>query len=139
MFLDQLPSGYAFEAVNRSKNVHRLPPPPKAFGEKNYSNILQNILNFCGVNSSSSLPPMFTDTDQIPAIKSIIDQLCKDTDEDPLNFRIYPIAQLFFVLKGETCKYTIEGTGAFYSVHIAQTMLDRDQYDYRANIACTVS
>lgn len=136
--LGQLPSGYAYEAASRSKAVHRLPTPPKALGENNYANILQNILKFFDATDSRSLPPMFTDNDQVPVVKSIIEQLCKDSYEDPLNFRVYPIAQLFFVLKGETSKYTLDEAGAFFSVHIAQTMIDRDQYDYRSNIACAV-
>lgn len=82
---------------------------------------------------------MFTDTDQVPVIKSIIDQLCKESNQDPSIFRVYPIAQLFFVFKGEASKYALDGTGAFFSVHIAQTLIDRDQYDYRANIACSVN
>lgn len=82
---------------------------------------------------------MFTNTDQVPVLKSIIEQLCQNSYEDPKNFRVYPITQLLFVWKQETSKFALNEGGAFYSVHIAQSMIDRDQYDYRENLACTVS
>lgn len=61
-----------------------------------------------------------------------------ESDECTDSFKIYPLSQLFFELKNESCKYGLDAEQGFASVHIAQAMLDRDQYDYRQDISCAV-
>lgn len=105
-------------------------------GESDYDTVLGEIVKFFG--NTPTFPPIFTNVPQIPMIKSIFEQLCSEK-ADLDNFKIYPLFQLLFMLKREAASYGIDENQGFASIHIAQSMIDRDQYDYQREIACNVS
>lgn len=127
--------GFRNDAKNWSEKCHQLPFPPDAKGERNYALILQQINNFMG--HESQLPPLFTTKNDIPIIESLIRQFCATTDEDPNRYRVYPIHQLFFEIKEEAVRNSINGT-SFRSIFVAEAQLNRFPEFYR-NIACNVS
>lgn len=105
-------------------------------GEQNYDTIIGDIVQFFG--NLETFPPFFTNINQMEMVQSVIAQLCQD-DIYFSNFKIYPLHQLFFTLKREAISYGLDEDKGFASIHIAQAMIDRDQYDYNKDIACNVS
>lgn len=85
------------------------------------------------------MQPLFTSANHIPVIKSFFEQFCMLDNIDPNTYKVYPLNQLFFVLKQEACKYGMDLDKGFDSIHVAQAILDRDQYDFREGLACAVS
>lgn len=63
-----------------------------------------------------------------------------DANEDPETFKVYPLAQLFYVLKGKAVEYDMDGTpdDGLKSIHIAQAIIDQDRWDHCKMIACQV-
>lgn len=131
-----MPLGYLFEAKDYSEKTHRLPIPPSAKGERNYKAILNEIDNFMG--NRSKLAPLFTLRDQIPIITSFISQFCGFCDVDPDRYPVYPLHQIFYDVKEEAVKNSINGN-SFRSIHIAENLLNRDNFAYLPNTACNVS
>lgn len=156
----QLPAGYAYDAVERCQTKHGIKPPPSATGERSYAKLMRDLVAFVkppavvsrasadgpakqrGVTAEAiaasvePLPPLFTDQHQLPVVRSIVQQLCEAAGRDPGTVRVYPLVRLFFVLKREATRYGLDETVGFPSEHVAQAMLDRDQYDHRSEIAC---
>ncbi len=131
---EKIPLGYQYDAKENSDSSHRLPIPPKAKGERNYQHIFDEIKKFLG----KPTPIMFTARDNIPMIKSFIEQFVGD-DESPDNghFRVYPLHQVFFEIKEEAVRSSVNGV-SFKSIHIAEQHLSRDDYAYFTNTACAV-
>lgn len=137
-----MPAGYAYEALTISNEVHQLPLPPAAKGQRDYAKILREITDFIGKDCADKkkLPPLFTDVKQVDEVKSYITQFCQDADIDPERYRIYPLSQLLFVLKKEACQFGLDETlTGFPSIHIAQDIINRDPYDFLIEFACDVS
>lgn len=126
--------GFQYTAKSHSDDTHRLPIPPNAKGEKNYQSILKQIHKFMGKNE---LAPLFTLKENIPMIKSFLHQFCEMSEEESRH-RVYPLHELFFVIKEEAAKNSVEGE-AFQSIHIPDAHLNRDQYIYLRDTACNVS
>lgn len=128
--------GYSREAKELSDTTHRLPIPPAAKGERNYKVILNEIDAFMG--SRSELAPLFTIRDQIPIITSFINQFCSFANVDANRYTVYPLHQIFYDIKEEAVKNSISGQ-SLKSIHIAEALLNRDNYAYQSNMACNVS
>lgn len=105
-------------------------------GIKVWSTVLKAIFDFMGA-TPNNVPALYTDRKQIASIQSFFKFFCADANEET-EFRIYPSAELFFKLKQESCKYSLEDDGGFPTIHIADAVLCRDEYDYRSGIACNV-
>lgn len=151
-----LPAGYAFEAQEHSQKMHGIEPPPRAVGESDYARIMHDLVEFIGGGDDGGvdndgdaaaggdgrrrrLPPLFTDVRQLEAVRSTVEQLCRAAGRQD-TVRVYPLVQLFYVLKREALRYALDEPDAgFQSEHVAQAMLDRDRYDLRDEIACQVS
>lgn len=120
-----------------SDSTHRLPIPPHAMGTENWEDVFQQILEFITIDGI--VHPLYTLPEHMPMIKSFIRQFCQCDDScDPNTIPIYSLTFMFFVLKQQTSKYGVNGNSkGFNSIHTAQTMLDRDIYDYTAGISCT--
>lgn len=131
-----MPIGYAADAKDRSDKTHRLPPPPNAKGQKNYRILLDEMVRFMG--DTKPLPPLFTTKEEIPVIKSFINEFCADGSDDPDRFRVWPLHQLFFNIKEEAVKYSPAGE-SIKSIFVAETLLNRDTYVYATSGACNVS
>ena len=134
-FLVAIPTGYAYEVRHNSSTSHLLKGPPDALGESDFKKIFQDMIEFCGNPPKDDFPPLFTHKNQIDMIESFQNQFCKD---QILPYRIYPLGELFFQLKRATAQ-TRDGQISFTSIHIAEAHIDRDTYDFRKGIACTVS
>lgn len=128
--------GYKLDAKKNSEETHRLPLPPNAMGERNWPNLLKQIFAFID-GSPTQVPALYTDENQIPIITSFLKTFCIEANEET-EFRIYPLQNLFYALKQESCKYCLEEDNGFVSIHIANAILQRDEYDYRSGIACDV-
>lgn len=129
--------GYKLEAKLLSEETHRLPIPPNAMGSRNWAIVLKDIFKFLD-GSPTQVPALYTEEKQIPIITSFLKTFCYEANEET-EFRIYPLSHLFFALKQESCKYSLEEDSGFQSIHIAKAILERDEYDYRSGIACEVS
>lgn len=65
-------------------------------------------------------------------------QLCDYREGNNSRYRVYPLHQLFYDIKEEAVKNSIDGV-SFRSIHIAEAHLNRDHYAYLNNTACNVS
>lgn len=135
--LESLPMGYKLEAKLLSEETHRLPIPPSAMGARNWTIVLKDIYKFID-GTPTQVPPLYTEEKQIPIILSFLKAFCNEANEET-EFRVYPLAKLFYALKQESCKYSLHEDTGFQSIHIAKAILERDEYDYRSGIACDVS
>ncbi|KAJ6633186.1 Protein maelstrom like [Pseudolycoriella hygida] len=132
---ESLPMGYLNDAKEHSADTHQLPYPPNAKGEKNYTAVLNAMHSFLG--NPSELPPLFTAKEEITIIKSFLQQFCPRDEPELVNrYRVYPLHQLFYEIKEEAVRNSVQGT-PFKSIHIAEAHLNRDHYSYISNIACT--
>lgn len=135
----KLPTGYAFEAKYRSDTTHRLPPPPFAIGLTDYAQLLMEIAQFLTDEHSLKFPPLFTFPDQVQPLRTFLRKICEDNYENPDTFLVYPLTQLFFVLKREAASHNDDNDPemmAFPSVHIAQLQFEHDPFEYRNDLAC---
>lgn len=131
-----LPLGLSFAARHHSEESHQLPLPPNAIGETNYSRLLKEMVMFIADDGAEELPPLFTRRAEVPIVKSIIAQFCADAKEDESLFRVYPLEELFFVLKKAAAKQGQDLDEGFASIHVAHSYLDRDQYECQSGISC---
>lgn len=133
-----MPLGHLADAKEYSQATHQLPWPPNAKGERNYVRILHDMNEFMGNPAS---PLLFTAKENIPIIKSFLKTFIdhQGDDEDNVDrYRVYPLHQLFYDIKEEAVKMSVEGV-SFKSIHIAEEHLKRDDYTYLTNTACAVS
>lgn len=94
------------------------------------------INNFLG--NAIQLPPLFTTKEDIPIIQSFIREFGAASDEDPSRYRVYPLHHLFFDVKEEAVRNSIDGA-LFRSIHLAEDQLRRDRYAHLRDTACNVS
>ncbi|XP_055381591.1 protein maelstrom 2-like [Condylostylus longicornis] len=130
-----VPYGHAFETKTHSERTHQLGVPPDVQGETNLKKLYLNCLEFIRENNEcgSEYPPLFTHQDE-KIVKSVLEVLRSDCyDEEPV-LRVYPLRELFFILKRTTSE--IGETKPPESKHITNAYLDKDVYEYQVNIAC---
>lgn len=90
------------------------------------------------MGNTKQLPPLFTAKEDIPMIEAFMREFCALNGNNPDRYRIFPLHQLFYDIKEEAVKNSLEGQ-SFRSIHIAEAHLNRDHYAYLQNTACNVS
>lgn len=134
--------GYAADAKNHSDNTHKLPLPPNAMGESDFSDVFRKIwkLLVAGKNRYSfddGKPFVFTYTgdcateeDNILMLKSFMQQV--SNKESPID--IYPLSGLFFILT--TNLFEIDRFQKIDNISIVHMLLSRDSYEHRSGFSC---
>ncbi|XP_055593341.1 protein maelstrom homolog [Uranotaenia lowii] len=132
----KLPLGLAYESSIISEESHQLPIPPNAFGESDFSIILEKLVAFIDYDKKPFKRgfPLFVDAKEVKMAQSILDQFCEDTKKT-YNFLICPLNEFFFRLKRATEKYGMD-ICAFPAKTIADILLKKDPYEYTSGIAC---
>lgn len=90
------------------------------------------------MGNTKPLPPLFTLKKDIPMIQAFMREFCAASGDDPDRYRVFPLHQLFYDIKEEAVKNSIDGQ-SFASISHAETHLDRDHYTFMRNTACNVS
>lgn len=133
--------GYAFEAKDHSEKVHRLPPPPNANGERDYSKIYSAILNVLDVEpgqvfekSDKRRPCVFTRKEDMEMIESILDQLSDKQWQQ--TFDVFEFNLLFQALKNKVLEYDTSATHEPIRLTITNAFIEQDRYDATPNISC---
>lgn len=102
-------------------------------GEKNFDTIFEEIRNFINPNNEPDLPLLYTMSDHIPCVESILKQLaleiCHDETEASEMFSICSIDKLFFELKQNSPE-------PLSSHFMAKILLNKDHYDHSPGLAC---
>lgn len=102
-------------------------------GEKNFDTIFEDIRNFINPTNKPDFPLLYTMSDHIPCVDSILTQfaleVCHDEKEAAEMFSICAIDQLFYRLKKNTDEPLV-------SHHISKILLDKDHYEHRPGLAC---
>lgn len=130
-----LPLGMAYTAKAYAEETHKLPTPPKAQGEHHYQNIFQEIFDFAYDNENQDLMPIFTHQPQLDACKSLLNLFAEESGEKCDIFSIIDISNLLYLLKKATAR-TGQNMDGFATIHIAEAMIDRDQYEFHLNLGC---
>lgn len=145
LFVEKTELGYAYTAKAHSEETHHLPPPPNAFGEKNFNRVLYNITKFMRADGvpvfDRGNPFVFTYNDplsnegnQIEVLKDFLNQFAEPKTP---NIDVYPLTRLFFVLRTELAK-----RGKCESIpneNFTNVLLSRDPYETTGGISCEVS
>jgi hypothetical protein len=125
------------EAKAHSDQTHQIPPPPFARGERDYTKIIEQIVDMSFETGNTVIPPYFTAEHEIPIAHSILNQFKLSAGEGRVDLKIYPISELFYELK----KRTAEMGGReqpFHNIHIAKSVFEKDCYDYYSGMGCDV-
>lgn len=117
--------------------MHHLPIPPKAFGERRYDEIYDEIRRMLGINptdrfskNNENRPCVFILKDKNEMISSILSQLSTSNEVAYTEqFDVFDLEILFNAVKniGEIEPIRVTVTNAF---------LERDRFDATANISC---
>lgn len=137
--IETLPTGYAFDAIDRAK-VHRLKVPPHAMGETCFDKVYEDMLGFLKENYTSQLDengrelPMaiFTHDIHMKMIKSILSQLPQRPDDVQHDVDVLSLNMLFNQLKN----IDAPDANTRISIHVSNMLMDADRYDAASNIAC---
>lgn len=105
-------------------------------GEKNLGQIYNDILNFIRDEKTNEYSPMYTHRDCMHIVESVLDFLKADMGANNVDFRIYPIQYLFFIMKEATCQEA--GDEKPKSFYITDAFFERDFFEYQSGIACQV-
>lgn len=130
--------GYAYEAKAHSEQTHRLPPPPQAFGERNYERIFNGILDMFDVRigqtfskDNAKRPFVFIREQDMEMIESILDQL-SDRQWRQI-FDVFSLELLFNRLKNKV--QTNIGAEPI-RITVTSVFIEQDRYDATPNISC---
>lgn len=102
-------------------------------GEKNFNTIFEEIRHFINPTNEPDFPLLYTMSDHISCVDSILKQLaveiCHDETEASEMFTVCSIDDLFFQLKKNTPK-------PLPSHFVAKILLDKDHYEHSPGLAC---
>ncbi|XP_055641434.1 protein maelstrom homolog [Toxorhynchites rutilus septentrionalis] len=132
----EIPLGMAHDAELHTSETHQLPLPPDCEGEDDYEKILKEIFKFTGYSfSKGGLPPFFTMNKEMTTVENIMLTFLETTEIEVASVKIYPLIDLFFLLKRATENYGLD-ISTFPSVHMAKGILEKDIYAYTNGIGC---
>lgn len=130
-----LPLGLAYEANLFSEETHQLPIPPNAMGEKDFSVLLDKLLNFIDYEKKDRKALIFlTENKEVAIVESILNQFMDEADLD-YNFLVCPLGEFFYQLKRATENYGLD-IRTFPAKTVADILLKKDNYEYTSSIAC---
>lgn len=131
--------GYRFEAKALSEDNHRLPIPPSALGETDFSKVYRKIRSLLPTTEfDGSKPFVFTSVEEttseetnIEVLKSFIAQMSGDR-RNPIE--IMPLARLLYALMEKLA--SVGRAASIGNVNIARTILSSTRFDYTSGISC---
>lgn len=137
--------GFAYTVKAHSEECHRLPPPPNAYGEKNFERVFYEIRKFMqdyrGFDSGNPIVftytnPYATEENQIDVLKSMMQQFGGDED---FQLDFYPLTRLFYKLRREFVSLGVRGPDFdLPNENYAHAFLSRDPYECTGGISCEV-
>lgn len=134
--------GYAADARNYSEQTHKLPIPPNAMGETNFSEVYRKIWKLLVADKNrykfdDGKPFVFTYTgdcateeDNVLMLKSFMAQV--SMKESPID--IYPLSRLFFILATNLAE--IDRFQKIDNISIVHMLLSRDSFEHRSGFSC---
>lgn len=135
----KLPLGSAFNAKDHSDKTHKLPPPPKAEGERDYLKVLTTLTDFLVKNATDSIENKFlliVKEDEAEMVQNILSQFCDAAQMNVEQYVLLPMTYFFHKLR-ESCDYYYRSnTGFSFSYAVASSHLDRDIYQYHEGNGC---
>lgn len=110
---------------------HKLPPPPAAMGESNFSRVYFDVLTFCRNFDQKSLSKilLFTLEPHVAMMESIFDQLSSGTLHEDIQ-----------ILSLNTLFHTLVNAGEAESLNenVTNMFLKKDTFDFAADVACDI-
>ncbi|XP_031779325.1 protein maelstrom homolog [Nasonia vitripennis] len=137
IFRSKIKIGYAYEALEHSKNTHQIPKDME-LGEENYSLIYEEICEFLHPGRSNGKLPILFTRYKVESIKCPVINVLKtlsnfdNTSREP--FTIYSFEELFSILRNIISEENIVGI-KFDSI-VASIKLKNDPFDYKKSTQC---
>lgn len=140
--IERVELGFAYTAKANSEGTHRLPPPPNAYGEKDFGRILYKINKFLKDSPAyddgkhmvfTYSDPYANDDNQVDVIKNFLQQFAGEKEH---RIDVYPMTRLFYVLRNE-----LADRGKCESIpneNFCNILMSRDSYEASAGISCSV-
>lgn len=141
--IEEVETGFAWTAKDRSERVHKLPPPPNAMGRKDFQEIYDEIISFisektCRIDTGN--PIVFTEADfddesdsQVRVLESFMKQFSGRSNK----IDIYPINHLFYAMTKQLAARN--RCDDIRNENCVRIMLSYDPYDANGKICCKVS
>lgn len=133
----KLPLGHAFQAKDHAEKTHQLPTPPKALGENDYTTILNEIVTLFveARTCDDDLFPILVIEEEMEMVERIVQDMCEKAEIEYDAMRLLPLAYFFQKLRETVDLHYIE-TKTTFTFAIAQSHLERDQYQYHKGNGC---
>ncbi|KAI6650506.1 Protein maelstrom-like [Oopsacas minuta] len=130
-FIDpgRIPTGYRWEAQNRSEQTHKIPIEKFEFAENNYGMILHELQKFINPRNESEFPPIFTRKEDAEMVESCCRWLAERTETRHDLFKVYVLEYLLIDLSSHISDIAP-------SAHEAKDMLSSSAFDYEPGVNC---
>ena len=130
-FIDpgRIPTGYRWEAQNRSEQTHKIPIDKFELAENNYQLILDELQQFINPRRESEFPPIFTRKDEAEMVESCCRWLAERTEARHDLFKVYVLEYLLIDLSSHISDIAP-------SSHEAKDMLSSSAFDYDPGVNC---
>eukprot|EP00800_Vazella_pourtalesii_P004549 TRINITY_DN1523_c0_g1_i2.p1 TRINITY_DN1523_c0_g1~~TRINITY_DN1523_c0_g1_i2.p1 ORF type:complete len:765 (+),score=147.47 TRINITY_DN1523_c0_g1_i2:161-2296(+) len=130
-FIDpgKIPTGYRWEAQNRSEQTHKVPIEKFELAENNYQLILDELQQFINPRRESEFPPIFTRKDEAEMVESCCRWLAERTEAHHDLFKVYVLEYLLIDLSSHISDIAP-------STHEAKDMLSSSAFDYEPGVNC---
>lgn len=132
-----LPLGHAYTSKEHSEKTHKLPLPPKAYGESEYDLVLGQMIELF-VEERSAVEetfPVLVMENEMEMTETILREFCEKGELEYDTIRLLPLTFFFHKLRVAVDKVFLEIESQF-SYAIAQAHLERDNYQYYAGHGC---
>lgn len=134
---EQIKLGYLEETRNHSDQVHHMPIPPEAMGEKNYNVIYKQILEMLDIKGDEKYekgdmrrPCVYVVKKGIRMMESILDELSSD-DQWNNFFDVFELELLFNELMNSG-----EDSNKKLPITITSAFIEQDRFEHTPGLAC---
>ena len=125
----KIPTGYRWEAQNRSEQTHKIPIEKFELAEDNYELILDELQVFINPRRESEFPPIFTRKDDAEIAESCCRWLAERTETAHELFKVYVLEYLLIDLSSHISDIAP-------SSHESKDMLSSSAFDYEPGANC---
>lgn len=114
-----------------------MPTPPKALGENDYTAILNEIVTLFVEERTceDDLFPILVIEEEMEMVERIVQDMCEKAEIDYDGMRLLPLTYFFQKLRESVDLHYLE-TKTTFTFAIAQSHLERDQYQYHVGNGC---
>ena len=125
----KIPTGYRWEAQNRSEQTHKVPIEKFDLAENNYGLILDELQLFINPHRENEFPPIFTRKDDAEMVESCCRWLAERTETSHELFKVYVLEYLLIDLSSHISDIAP-------SIHESKDMLSSSAFDYEPGANC---